>query len=51
MAADTGHDSDKGTMDIRDHVKTWNGFLTLVKWVIVGNVALLIFLAIFRTHG
>lgn len=51
MSADTGHGSDEGTMDIRDHVKTWNGFLKLVKWVIIGNIALLIFLAIFRTHG
>lgn len=38
-------------MDISDHVKTWNGFLTLVKWVIAGNVLLLIFLAVFRTHS
>ncbi len=38
-------------MDISDHVKTWNGFLSLVKWVVIGNVVLLLFLAIFRTHG
>lgn len=51
MSAETGRESDEGTMDISDHVKTWNGFLTLVKWVIIGNVVLLIFLAMFRTHG
>jgi len=38
-------------MDISDHVKTWNGFLTLVKWTVIGNVVLLAFLAIFRTHN
>lgn len=51
MSADTGHSSDEGTMDISDHLKTWNGFLSLVKWVIVGNVILLALLAMFRTHG
>ncbi len=51
MSADIGNESDAGTMDIREHVKTWNGFLMLVKWVVAGNIALLIFLAIFRTHG
>lgn len=51
MSGDTSHGSDEGTMDISDHVKTWNGFIQLVKWVIVGNVVLLAFLAIFRTHG
>ena len=39
-----------GTMDIKDHLKTWHGFLSFVKWMIIGNVALLAFLAIFRTH-
>lgn len=51
MASDEGQHSDEGTMDISDHVKTWNGFLTLIKWMVIGNVALLVFLAIFRTHG
>lgn len=51
MSADTSHGSDTGTMDIKDHVKTWKGFVTFVKWMIIGNVVLLIFLAIFRTHG
>ncbi|HXL99808.1 MAG TPA: aa3-type cytochrome c oxidase subunit IV [Rhizomicrobium sp.] len=39
-----------GTMDIRDHLKTWHGFMSFVKWMIIGNVALLTLLAIFRTH-
>jgi len=51
MSADNDHGSDQGTMDISDHVKTWNGFLTLVKWVVIGNLALMVFLAIFRTHN
>ena len=51
MAADHGQDTDQGTMDISDHVKTWNGFLSLVKWVIIGNAILFILLAIFRTHN
>jgi len=51
MSDDVGHGSDQGTMDISDHVKTWNGFMSLVKWVVIGNVLLLVFLALFRTHG
>jgi hypothetical protein len=51
MSADHSQGSDQGTMDISDHVKTWNGFLSLVKWGIVANIVLLIFLAIFRTHN
>jgi hypothetical protein len=38
-------------MDIREHLRTWHGFLGLMKWLIILNVALLIFLAIFRTHN
>jgi Bacterial aa3 type cytochrome c oxidase subunit IV len=51
MSADSAHGSDAGTTDIRDHVRTWKGFMTLVKWVVAGNVVLLVLLAIFRTHG
>ena len=39
-----------GSMDIREHVKTWHGFVKLVKWGIVLNILILAFLAIFRTH-
>jgi len=45
------HHSDDGTMDISDHVRTWNGFLALVKWGIISNVVILGLLAIFRTHN
>ena len=54
MSADTSHDSghgsDAGTMDLKDHMATWTGFMSLVKWIVIGNIALLAFLAIFRTH-
>lgn len=43
-------ESEPGHMDMREHLKTWHGFIRFVKWGIVGNVAILIFLAIFRTH-
>lgn len=42
--------SEPGTMDMREHLKTWHGFMNFVKWGIIGNVLILIFLAIFRTH-
>jgi hypothetical protein len=51
LSAQDDHGSDQGTMDISDHVRTWNGFLALVKWVVIGNIALLAFLAAFRTHN
>jgi hypothetical protein len=51
MAGNHEHGSDTGSMDISDHLRTWNGFLTFVKWMVFGSVALLAFLAIFRTHG
>jgi hypothetical protein len=51
MTGNTEHGSDNGSMDMSEHLRTWNGFLTLVKWMVIGSAALLIFLAIFRTHG
>jgi hypothetical protein len=51
MIGKTEHGSDSGSMDISEHLRTWNGFLTLMKWLVIGSAALLIFLAIFRTHG
>lgn len=51
MAANPEHGSDTGSSDMTEHLRTWSGFLTLVKWMVIGSGALLIFLAIFRTHG
>jgi hypothetical protein len=39
-----------GTMDLKDHLKTWHGFLSFVKWMVISCVVLLVFLAEFRTH-
>jgi hypothetical protein len=44
------HASDRGTMDLTDHMKTWLGFWAGVKWSVIGIVALMIVLAIFRTN-
>jgi hypothetical protein len=41
----------KGTMDISQHVKGWAGFVTFVKLSMVGIGLIMVFLAIFRTHG
>lgn len=42
---------EKGSMDIRQHLRTWHSFLGHMKWLIICGVLLLIFLAIFRTHN
>ncbi|HEX3666988.1 MAG TPA: aa3-type cytochrome c oxidase subunit IV [Rhizomicrobium sp.] len=42
---------DSGHADMAEHIRTWNGFLSLMKWLVISSVALLVFLAIFRTHG
>ena len=51
MAANAGQTTDPGSMDISEHVKTWNWFVWAIKWAILVNVFILAFLAIFRTHG
>lgn len=51
MATNTEHGSDTGSADMAEHLRTWHGFLTLAKWMVIGSAALLGFLAIFRTHG
>lgn len=51
MAANASQNTDQGSMDISEHVKTWNWFVGAIKWAILGNIALLAFLAAFRTHG
>lgn len=38
-----------GSMDISDHRKTYEGFLTVTRWSFAAAVLLMIFLAIFRT--
>ena len=36
--------------EMKEHLKTWHGFVSFVKWGIVVNVLILIFLAVFRTN-
>lgn len=43
-------ESEPGHMDLTEHMKTWHGFMKFVKWGLIGNILILIFLAIFRTH-
>ena len=40
-----------GGMDLREHMKTWRGFMRFIVWQVVGAVVVLTLLAIFRTHG
>jgi len=43
-------DYQPGSMDISQHKKSYAGFLTGVKWTSVLILAIMVFLAIFRTH-
>jgi hypothetical protein len=47
------HESDyqPGSMDISAHKKAYAGFLTGTKWTFGFIVLIMIFLALFRTHG
>lgn len=51
MEHGTEHAPEQGHTDMAEHLKTWHGFLTFMKWQVIGAVVLLIILAIFRTHG
>jgi hypothetical protein len=47
------HDDDYqiGSMDISQHKKSYAGFLTASKWTFGLVLLIMVFLAIFRTHG
>lgn len=45
--ADQEHEH--GTMDITTQEKTFAGFVTFTKWAVIVIIAVLVFLAIFRT--
>lgn len=51
MAGNTNHAADTDSNDIAEHVRTWNGFMRFVYWSVGFVGAVLVFLAIFRTHG
>jgi Bacterial aa3 type cytochrome c oxidase subunit IV len=40
-----------GSMDISDHRRAYAGFLTFLKYSLAGILLVMIFLAMFRTHG
>jgi hypothetical protein len=42
--------SAKGAMDMTEHLRTWNGFVTGIKFSGAGIIAILVLLAIFRTN-
>jgi hypothetical protein len=50
MQTENRNTPDSGHADMTEHLKTWNGFLAFVKWMVIANIGLLAFLAIFRTH-
>ena len=43
-------DYQPGSMDISQHKKSYEGFLTGTKWTFILIMGIVIFLAIFRTH-
>ncbi|MBV8798977.1 MAG: aa3-type cytochrome c oxidase subunit IV [Alphaproteobacteria bacterium] len=36
---------------MKEHLRTWIGFLKLIKWLIIGSIVLLLVLLIWRTHN
>ncbi len=51
MQSQQHHAEESGHTDMSEHIRTWHGFLSFMKWQVIAAVILLIFLAIFRTHG
>lgn len=57
MASDTDeeilHDTSgtMSTMDMKEHLRTWHGFLSFMKWQVILGVLVLLFLLIFRAHN
>ena len=49
MAEDTGHEADSA--DLKEHLKTWQLFLSVIKWQVIITAVVMIFLLIFRTHN
>jgi len=47
------HESDykPGSMDISQHLRGYAGFLTATKYGLIFILAIMVFLAIFRTHS
>ena len=50
MTAPHGSDYQPGSMDISQHRKTYEGFLTGSKWTFIFCLAIMVFLASVRTN-
>lgn len=50
MAASQGPES-RDKFDMTQSTETWGNFLSLAKWIIIGNIVLLIGMAFFLTGG
>jgi hypothetical protein len=50
MAATPGQEN-RDKFDMSQSTETWASFLSLAKWVIIGNLVLLIGMAVFLTGG
>lgn len=51
MTAHGDQQQGSGHTDMVEHLRTWHGFVSFMKWQAIGVAALLALLAIFRTHG
>lgn len=51
MAVHGDTNEQASTMDISEHLRTWKGFTSLVKWATLAIGAVMLFLLVFRTHG
>jgi hypothetical protein len=49
MADSAGQE--QGSEFMKEHLRTWHGFLKLMKWLVVASILLLIVLLIWRTHN
>jgi hypothetical protein len=49
MADYTGQNESSEFM--KEHLKTWHGFLKFAKWLVIGSIILLAVLLIWRTHN
>jgi hypothetical protein len=50
MAASQGPEG-RDKFDMSQSTETWGNFINLAKWVIIGNIVLLIGMALFLTGG
>ncbi|HEX3430337.1 MAG TPA: aa3-type cytochrome c oxidase subunit IV [Rhizomicrobium sp.] len=50
MAAHSNQEPESGQTEMAEHLRTWRGFISFMKWQAIGAAAILALLAIFRTH-